>query len=147
MGSSFVRTAQKNLARPKKRTDTAVDLEDRNILVEDADIWNGIGFRRGSILIEEGRIRRIARSISNGGIETIDGSGLKALPGLIDVHVHLRDMRLAHKEGFATGTAAAAAGGFTTVLDIPDTVPATDSPSHLFEKQTVAAQKNYFKTG
>ncbi len=42
MGSSFVRTAQKNLARPKKRTDTAVDLEDRNILVRDADIWNGI---------------------------------------------------------------------------------------------------------
>src|SRR6266566_2683499 len=105
MGSSFVRTAQKNLARPKKRTDTAVDLEDRNILVRDADIWNGTRFRRGSILIEEGRIKRIARSISNGGIETIDGSGLKALPGLIDVHVHLRDMRLAHKEDFATGAA------------------------------------------
>src|SRR5205807_9673609 len=67
-----------------------------------------------SILIEEGRIKRIARGISNSGIETIDGSGLKALPGLIDVHVHLRDMRLAHKEDFATGTAAAAAGGFTT---------------------------------
>src|SRR6266516_4356198 len=98
MGSSFVRTAQKNLARPKKRTDTAVDLEDRNILVRDADIWNGIGFRRGSILIEDGRVKRIARSLSNGGIETIDGSGLKALPGLIDVHVHLRDMRLAYKE-------------------------------------------------
>src|SRR6266581_1026634 len=104
MGSSFVRTAQKNLARPKKRTDTAVDLEDRNILVRDADIWNGTGFRRGSILIEEGRIKRIARSIPNSGIETINGSGLKALPGLIDVHVHLRDMRLAHKEDFATGT-------------------------------------------
>ena len=147
MGSSFVRTAQKNLAPPKKRTDTAVDLEDRNILVEDADIWNGTGFRRGSILIEEGRIKRIARSISNGGIETIDGSGLKALPGLIDVHVHLRDMRLAHKEDFATGTAAAAAGGFTTVLDMPNTVPATDSASHLFEKQTVAAQKIYVNTG
>src|SRR6266480_3031117 len=109
MGSSFVRTAQKNLARPKKRTDTAVDLEDRNILVEDADIWNGTGFRRGSILIEEGRIERIARSIPKSGIETIDGSGLKALPGLIDVHVHLRDMRLTHKEDFATGTAAAVA--------------------------------------
>ena len=147
MGSSFVRTAQKNLARPKKRTDTAVDLEDRNILVRDADIWNGTGFRRGSILIEEGRIKRIARSISNGGIETIDGSGLKALPGLIDVHVHLRDMRLAHKEDFATGTAAAAAGGFTTVLDMPNTVPATDSACHLIEKQTVAARRIYVNVG
>src|SRR5205807_3928579 len=83
-----------------------------------------------SILIEEGRIKRIARGISNSGIETIDGSGLKALPGLIDVHVHLRDMRLAHKEDFATGTAAAAAGGFTTVLDMPNTLPATDSAGH-----------------
>src|SRR6266699_4271559 len=147
MGSSFVRTAQKNLARPKKRTDTAVDLEDRNILVRDADIWNGTGFRRSSILIEEGRIKRIARSIPNSGIETIDGSGLKALPGLIDVHVHLRDMRLAHKEDFATGTAAAAAGGFTTVLDMPNTLPATDSAGHLIEKQTVAARRIYVNVG
>src|SRR5947209_11252897 len=147
MGSSFVRTAQKNLAPPKKRTDTAVDLEDRNILVEDADIWNGTGFRRGSILIEEGRIKRIARSISNGGIETIDGSGLKALPGLVDVHVHLRDMELAYKEDFATGTAAAAAGGFTTVLDMPNTLPPTDSASRLVEKQKVAAQKIYVNVG
>ncbi|HKI76028.1 MAG TPA: amidohydrolase family protein, partial [Candidatus Bathyarchaeia archaeon] len=135
------------MARPKKRTDTAVDLEDRNILVRDADIWNGTGFRRGSILIEEGRIKRIARSISNGGIETIDGSGLKALPGLIDVHVHLRDMRLAYKEDFATGTAAAAAGGFTTVLDMPNTVPATDSAGHLIEKQTGAARRIYVNVG
>src|SRR2546430_17384875 len=126
MGSSFVRTAQKNLARPKKRTDTAVDLEDRNILVRDADIWNGTGFRRGSILIEEGRIKRIARSISNGGIGTIDGSGLKALPGLIDGHVHLRGMRLAPKEDFATGTAAAAAGGVNNFADRPNTGPPHD---------------------
>src|SRR2546427_13020800 len=102
MGSSFVRTAQKNLARPKKRTDTAVDLEDRNILVRDADIWNGIGFRRGSILIEEGRIKRIARSIPNSGIETIDGSGIKALTGLIDVNVNLRDIIQAQEEEIET---------------------------------------------
>src|SRR5438309_11951611 len=119
-------TEQKNLAQPKKRNDTAVDLEDRNIQVEDADNWNGNGFRKGSILIEEGRIKRIARGISNSGIETIDGSGLKALPGLIDVHVHLRDMRMAHTEDFATGIAADAAGGFMTVLDMPKTLPATD---------------------
>src|SRR5437773_5839632 len=115
MESSSVRTAQRNLARSKKRTDTAVELEDRNILVKDADIWNGKGFTRGCILVQEGRIKRIARSITDSGLETIDALGLKALPGLIDVHVHLRDMGLAYKEDFATGTAAAAAGGFTTV--------------------------------
>jgi dihydroorotase len=147
MESSYARTAQKNLARSKKRTDSAVGLEDRSILVRDADIWNENGFTRGSILIENGRIRRIARRIIDDGVETIKASGLKALPGLIDVHVHLRDMELAYKEDFATGTAAAAAGGFTTVLDMPNTVPPTDSASRLIEKQKVAAQKTYVNVG
>jgi len=135
------------LARSKKRTDPAVELEDRNILVKDADIWNGKGFTRGSILIQGGRIKRIGRRITDVGAETIYASGLKALPGLVDVHVHLRDMELAYKEDFATGTAAAAAGGFTTVLDMPNTVPPTDSASRLVEKQKVAAQKIYVNVG
>src|SRR3989449_9494090 len=147
MESSYARTAQKNLAQSKKRTDTAVGLEDQSILVRDADIWNGNRFTKGSILIEKGRIKRIARRIINDGVETIKASGLKALPGLIDVHVHLRDMELAYKEDFATGTAAAAAGGFTTVLDMPNTVPPTDSASRLVEKQKVAAQKIYVNVG
>jgi dihydroorotase len=147
MESSSVRTAQKNLAQSKKRTDTAVDSPDRSILVNNADIWNGKDFTRGSILIKEGRIRRVARRITNNGDETIDASGLKALPGLIDVHVHLRDMGLSYKEDFVTGTAAAAAGGFTTVLDMPNTVPPTDSASRLIEKQKVAAQKTYVNVG
>ena len=145
MESSYVRTAQKNLARSKKRTETALDL-DRNLLVKDADIWNGTGFTKGSILIEEGRIKRIARRIADGA-ETIDASGLKALPGLIDVHVHLRDMELAYKEDFASGTAAAAAGGITTVLDMPNTVPPTDSARRMIEKQKIAAQKIYVSVG
>ena len=147
MESSCVRIAQKNLARSKKRTDTAVDLEDRNFLVKDADVWNGRAFTRGSILIENGRIKRIARRIIDNGVERTNASGLKALPGLIDVHVHLRDMELAYKEDFATGTAAAAAGGFATVLDMANTVPPTDSASRLIEKQNVAAQKVHVNVG
>lgn len=147
MESSYARTAQKNLARSKKRTDTAVGLEDQNILVRDADIWNGRDFTKGSILIENRLIKRIARRITDDGVETIDASGLKALPGLVDVHVHLRDMELAYKEDFATGTMAAAAGGFTTVLDMPNTVPPTDSASRLIEKQKVAAQKIHVNVG
>ncbi len=122
-------------------------MEDQSILVRDVDIWNEKGFTRSSILIEKGRIKRIARRINDDAVETINGSGLKALPGLIDVHVHLRDMGLAYKEDFATGTAAAAAGGFTTVLDMPNTVPPTDSASRLIEKQKVAAQKIYVNVG
>jgi dihydroorotase len=135
------------LARSKKRTDAGVDLPDQSILVKDADIWDGKGFTQGSILIEEGRIRRVAKRITEDGDETIDASGLKALPGLIDVHVHLRDMELSYKEDFATGTAAAAAGGFTTVLDMPNTIPPTDSASRLIEKQNVAAQKIFVNVG
>ena len=147
MESSSARTAQKNLARSKKKTDTGVDFSDQSLLVKNADIWNGRDFTKGSILIEGGRIKRVARSITNDGYETIDASGLKALPGLIDVHVHLRDMELAYKEDFATGTMAAAAGGFTSVLDMPNTVPPTDSASRLIEKQKVAAQKTYVNVG
>ncbi|HVH14630.1 MAG TPA: dihydroorotase family protein, partial [Candidatus Angelobacter sp.] len=57
------------------------------------------------------------------------------------------DMELAYKEDFATGTMAAAAGGFTTVLDMPNTVPPTDSASRLIEKQKVAARKTYISVG
>ena len=147
MEFSYARIAQRNLARSKKRTDSAIGLENQSILVRDADIWNENGFTRGSILIENGRIKRIARRIIDNGVERINASGLKALPGLIDVHVHLRDMELAYKEDFATGTAAAAAGGFTTVLDMPNTVPPTDSARRLVEKQKVAAQKTHVNVG
>jgi dihydroorotase len=122
-------------------------MEDQSILVRDADIWNENRFTKGSILIEKSRIVRVARRINDDAAETINGSGLKALPGLIDVHVHLRDMGLAYKEDFATGTAAAAAGGFTTVIDMPNSVPPTDSASRLIEKQKVAAQKIYVNVG
>ena len=147
MESSYARTAQKNLARSKKRTDAEVCLNDQSILVRDADVWNGRDFTQGSVLIENGRIKQIARRIVDDSVETVIGSGLKALPGLVDVHVHLRDMDLAYKEDFATGTAAAAAGGFTSVLDMPNTVPATDSASRLIEKQKVAAQKILVNVG
>jgi len=60
---------------------------------------------------------------------------------MIDAHVHLRDMDLSYKEDFTTGTAAAAAGGFTTVLDMPNTLPPTDSSSRLIEKIERAQSK------
>ena len=65
------------------------------------------------------------------GAETIDCTGLVVAPGLIDAHVHLREPGQTHKETIATGTAAAAAGGFTTVVAMPNTVPVTDSVEWL----------------
>lgn len=93
------------------------------------------------------RITRIGHSLNVHGVERIEASGLFALPGLIDVHVHLRDMKLSYKEDFESGTASAAAGGFTTVLDMPNTLPPTDSPRRLVEKRKVAARKVYVNLG
>lgn len=69
-----------------------------------------------------------------GDYREIDGRGLTLLPGLVDVHVHLREPGFSYKETIASGTAAAAAGGFTTVCPMPNLSPAPDSPEHLREE-------------
>jgi len=131
----------------KKKADPSEGSDQGSVLVQDANIWTGTGLSKGSILIDQGKIQKIARRIETRGGETINASGLLALPGLVDVHVHLRDMDLAHKEDFASGTAAAAAGGFTSLLDMPNTQPPTDSPRRLAEKQEKAAAEVYVNVG
>ena len=63
--------------------------------------------------------------------EEIDASGLVAAPGLVDLHVHLRDPGLTHKEDLASGCRAAAAGGITSLLAMPNTNPPMDDPALL----------------
>ncbi len=75
------------------------------------------------------------------GEEVIDAAGLLVLPGFIDTHVHFRDPGAPQKEDFHTGTMAALAGGVTTVLDMPNTQPPTDSLAHLAQKAAIAAEK------
>jgi dihydroorotase len=83
------------------------------------------------ILIKDGRVAEIAGpgklKLANGA-ESIDATGLTVAPGLIDIHVHLREPGQGYKETIATGTAAAAAGGFTSVAAMPNTRPVNDSP-------------------
>ncbi len=81
------------------------------------------------ILLRDGRVAEIAspgklRGQSN---QTLNARGAIVAPGLIDLHVHLREPGQSHKESIATGTAAAAAGGFTSVCPMPNTVPVNDS--------------------
>ena len=81
------------------------------------------------VLLREGRVAEIANlGKARGGYdETFDARGLIVAPGFIDLHVHLREPGQAHKETIATGTAAAAAGGFTSVCCMPNTSPVNDS--------------------
>src|SRR5690554_5675471 len=67
--------------------------------------------------------------LEEGGV--IDATGLWLLPGAVDVHVHFRDPGLVESEDFLTGSAAAALGGVTTVLDMPNTLPPVGDPGAL----------------
>ena len=84
------------------------------------------------------RNRRIAAVTSPGELtgslpaeKRLDAAGMVLAPGLIDIHVHLREPGQMHKETIRTGTAAAAAGGFTTVVAMPNTTPVNDSVAEL----------------
>lgn len=82
------------------------------------------------ILLKEGRVAEVAvPGKITGADSTIDAKGLVVAPGFIDLHVHLREPGQSHKETIATGTAAAAAGGFTSVCAMPNTAPVNDSPA------------------
>ncbi|HVM93085.1 MAG TPA: dihydroorotase [Terriglobales bacterium] len=80
------------------------------------------------VLIKDGRVADVAvpRKIK-GADRKLDARGLVVAPGFIDLHVHLREPGQSHKETIASGTAAAAAGGFTTVCTMPNTAPVVDS--------------------
>ncbi len=81
------------------------------------------------VLIEDGRIAAMARGgeINASRCEVLDARGLIVAPGFVDIHVHLREPGQQHKETIATGTMAAAAGGFTSVCAMPNTSPVNDS--------------------
>jgi dihydroorotase len=82
------------------------------------------------IFLKDGRVAEIAgpgKLKAINGAEVLDATGLTVAPGLIDMHVHLREPGQGYKETIATGTAAAAAGGFTAVATMPNTTPVNDS--------------------
>jgi dihydroorotase len=95
-----------------------------------------------SVAVKDGRILAIGDDAAMPeAAERIDASGLHVLPGLIDVHVHVREPGLTHKEDWGTATRAAAAGGVTTIFDMPNTEPPTGTREALALKQSLAASK------
>ena len=110
-----------------------------NLSIENGTAMIGGRLVRANIGIEEGRIARITDKPCKG--EKIDASGKIILPGLIDIHVHLREPGLEGKEDISTGTKAAAAGGVTTIFEMPNTSPATTTVRLLEEKRSLMREK------
>ncbi len=86
------------------------------------------------VLISEGMVTRVAREIQPEEDNlVIDATGKYVMPGFVDLHVHLREPGYEHKETIKTGAMAAAAGGFTTICAMPNTMPVTDNPDRVKE--------------
>ena len=79
------------------------------------------------VLVVDGKVAKIEDSLNDSADKVIDASGLVVMPGLIDLHVHFREPGYEKKETIATGSRAAAMGGFTTVCAMPNTNPVTDN--------------------
>jgi len=97
-------------------------------LYTNAAIYAGGRFAAGEFAVEGGRIVPVAGAAPD---RTVDLGGRHVIPGLVDVHVHLREPGFSQKETIASGTAAAARGGYTTVCSMPNLNPAPDAPDTL----------------
>ena len=100
------------------------------------------------LLIDEGRIVAILEpDASVAAVETLDATGRVVLPGIIDTHAHTREPGYTHKEDFLTASMAAAAGGVTTMIDMPNVEPPTDTEKTLVEKREIASRKSIIDWG
>lgn len=100
----------------------------------------------GDILISGDKIEKIAKEITEENCTIIDGENLITAPGLVDMHVHLRDPGLTYKEDIITGCNAAAAGGITSLLCMPNTAPSIDTAEtveYILEKAKNAKARVY----
>ncbi|MCF2620907.1 dihydroorotase [Collinsella tanakaei] len=95
------------------------------------------------VLIDGDRIAEVGENLSADGAEVIDLSGKYLVPGLVDMHVHLREPGYEHKEDIESGTRAAAHGGFTGVCSMPNTDPVTDNGVTIEYVKSVAAAKGH----
>lgn len=95
-------------------------------------IWDGADFSAGTILIEDGVVRERGAFVElPAGTRVVNAGSHEVIPGLVDVHVHLREPGYSYKETIATGTRAAAHGGFTTVCAMPNLNPVPDCRESL----------------
>ena len=110
-------------------------------LIRNATVVLRHGLAQTSVLIEDGRISGVDAAVHARADEVVDAAGLHLLPGVIDDQVHFRDPGLTHKEDLRTGSRACAAGGVTSFLEMPNTVPQTVTVEALADKLALASRR------
>ena len=106
--------------------------------------------RRADLLIEDGKVAGVGNIAGRGSRETIQVDGCVVAPGFVDMHVHLREPGREDKETILTGSRAAAAGGFTSIVCMPNTTPVNDNAAitrYVLERAREADLVNVFPTG
>ena len=112
------------------------------ILIHNAQVVNATGVKKADILIQGDRFLKVAPELTRPlDAVVVEAQGWLALPGLVDIHTHLREPGGEHKEGFYSGTCAALAGGVTTVLGMPNTTPPLTDQASLEAALDLAARK------
>lgn len=109
-----------------------------DFVLRGASVVSAVGINKADVAVSQGRIVAVGAALGRFAQE-FDCEGLFVVPGAIDMHVHLREPGLSHKEDFETGTAAAAAGGVTTVMEMPNTLPPVTNAAALAEKREIAS--------
>lgn len=110
------------------------------LLITGADV---VGHGTADILIQDGIITEVGSGLSAVGARTIDADGLLALPGLVDLHTHLREPGFEASETVLTGSKAAAAGGFTTIFAMPNTSPVADTAGVVEQELALGEAAGY----
>jgi len=114
-----------------------------DLVLKNAKLCTSTEVFRAGLAIDGDRIVGIAKEPNlPSASREMDLSGLTVLPGLIDAHVHLRDQKLEYKEDFYTGTTAAANGGVTLVIDMPNNMPVTMDANSLRERMSIASRRS-----
>ncbi len=114
----------------------------KSFIIRNAAIVNEGKIFSSDVFVKDGLIQKIGTGISSPGAETIEASGKYLFPGIIDDQVHFREPGLTHKGDIASESRAAVAGGITSYMEMPNTIPNTLSQRLLEEKYSLAAGKS-----
>ena len=117
-----------------------------DLLIKNGTLATSGGEVRADLAVRDGKIAAIGHDLGSASGQ-VDATGLHLLPGLLDIHVHFRDPGVTYKEDFGTGTRGAAAGGVTTIHDMPNTLPVVGTREAFAQKLAEVAPKAHVDFG